>query len=82
MIVRAELPFDAEPSASTSASRQIIPAPFALPTVQWHSGCTSHRIRSKPICSNAFAKLGVNARAELSKLMDSTDHPTTYIPAT
>jgi hypothetical protein len=39
-------------------------------------------VRSKPICSNAFAKLGVNSRAEVSKLTDSTDHPTTHIPAT
>jgi len=35
-----------------------------------------------PICSNAFAKLGVHSRAELSDLMDSTDHATTCIPAT
>ena len=25
---------------------------------------------------NAFAKLGINSRAELSKLMHGTDHPT------
>jgi hypothetical protein len=30
MIVRAELPFDAEPSASASASGQITPAPFRI----------------------------------------------------
>jgi hypothetical protein len=77
MIVRAELPFDAEPSASASASRQIIPAPTRITNRSVAQGSTSPRTRSKPICSNAFAKLGVNARAELSKLMDSSDHPTT-----
>ena len=31
---------------------------------------------------NAFTKLGINSRAELSKLMHGTDHPTNYILAT
>jgi DNA-binding CsgD family transcriptional regulator len=31
---------------------------------------------------NAFTKLGINSRAELSKLMHGTDHPTNHILAT
>ena len=30
----------------------------------------------KSYLRNAFAKLGINSRAELSKLMQGTDHPT------
>jgi DNA-binding CsgD family transcriptional regulator len=36
---------------------------------------TSHTVKAH--LHNAFAKLGINSRAELSKLMHGTDHPTT-----
>jgi DNA-binding CsgD family transcriptional regulator len=36
---------------------------------------TPHTVKAH--LHNAFAKLGFNSRAELSKLMDGTDHPTT-----
>jgi DNA-binding CsgD family transcriptional regulator len=35
---------------------------------------TPHTVKAH--LHNAFAKLGINSRAELSKLMDGTDHPT------
>ncbi len=36
---------------------------------------TPHTVKAHP--RTAFAKLGINSRAELSKLMDDSDHPTT-----
>jgi DNA-binding CsgD family transcriptional regulator len=36
---------------------------------------TPHTVKAH--LHNAFAKLGINSRAELSRLMDSSDHPTT-----
>jgi DNA-binding CsgD family transcriptional regulator len=36
---------------------------------------TPHTVKAH--LHNAFTKLGINSRAELSKLMDGTDHPTT-----
>jgi DNA-binding CsgD family transcriptional regulator len=36
---------------------------------------THHTVKAH--LHNAFTKLGINSRAELSKLMDGTDHPTT-----
>ena len=41
---------------------------------------TPHTVKAH--LHHAFAKLGINSRAELSRLMDSSDHPTTEIPAT
>jgi DNA-binding CsgD family transcriptional regulator len=36
---------------------------------------TPHTVKAH--LRTAFAKLGINSRAELSKLMDDADHPTT-----
>src|SRR6476619_5188452 len=41
---------------------------------------TPHTVKAH--VHNAFAKLGINSRAELSKLVHGTDHPTNYILAT
>jgi DNA-binding CsgD family transcriptional regulator len=35
---------------------------------------TPHTVKAH--LHNAFAKLGINSRAELSRLMDSSEHPT------
>ena len=84
-------------NVALSASRGLKRAGTASPTPSSRSSTSSRRARPiatsptqlhlslhtvKTHVHNAFAKLGINSRAELSKLMHGTDHPTNYILAT